>query len=130
MRWFDQASLIAATADKGGKMVWRFAVQSEYLNLSGSYSGGAQAAVHDVCTSWTLLIIARPDYWGQQGLSRSLNMSYLTSARKGDILRMETKVRPILGRKPCLHSKLIWNAEDRQNRTTYSYDPREIGARE
>lgn len=73
-------------------MTWRFPVQKEYLNYKRMFAGGAQAALHDVCTAWTLLTVARPDYWAALGASRTLNISYLTAAREGEELVLETAV--------------------------------------
>ena len=96
-RWFAESELIAAKSGKhgGGELVWRFPVQKEYLNGNQQYSGGAQAAVHDCCTGWTLLTIARPDFWATLGSTRTLNMSYLRAPAVGDILRLDCKVSKI-----------------------------------
>lgn len=75
-----------------GSLDWRFPVQKEYLNFVHQLAGGAQAALHDVCTGWTLFTVAKPGYWESFGSSRTLNMSYLKIAKEGEILRLRTKV--------------------------------------
>lgn len=76
-------------------MVWRFPVQKEYLNTNQQFAGGAQAAVHDACTGWTLLTVAKPGFWASFGMTRTLNMSYLKSPQVGDVLRLDCKVSQI-----------------------------------
>lgn len=62
------------------------------MNIHQQYAGGAQAAVHDTCTAWTLLTSAKPGYWPLLGSTRTLNMSYLGAPQAGDILRLESTV--------------------------------------
>lgn len=90
--WFSQVELVAAKGSDPGELVWRFPVQKEYLNVDQLYAGGAQAAVHDVCTAWALLTVAKPGYWASLGSTRSLNMSFLKSASQGDIIQLKCKV--------------------------------------
>jgi acyl-coenzyme A thioesterase PaaI-like protein len=93
--WFNHTELVAAKKSEkhgGGKLVWRFPVQKEYLNFMKQYAGGAQAVVHDVCTAWTLLTVSQPG-WGSLGMSRTLNMSYLKTASAGDVLLLKCEVR-------------------------------------
>jgi acyl-coenzyme A thioesterase 13 len=76
-------------------MTWRFPIQREYLNVNQQYAGGAQAAVHDTCTGWALLTVAKPGFWASLGSTRALNLSFLNAPSVGDTVRLECKVRTV-----------------------------------
>jgi hypothetical protein len=95
LRWFSQAELVTAKAGNhggGGELVWRFPAQKEYLNVNRQYAGGAQAAVHDTCTAWTLLTVAKPGFRSSLGSTRTLNVSFLKALKLGDVVSLECKV--------------------------------------
>lgn len=80
------------------RVVWRFPVQEPYLNLYQCFSGGAQTTMHDACTSFTMLAIAKPGFWRNTGLTRNINVTYLAPAMWKDVLLLECEVCFSLGR--------------------------------
>lgn len=79
------------------KVSFRFPVQSEYLNPSGTLHGAAQCLFFDVCTTFCLGPIARaPDFWTTFGVTRSLNVNYLRPAKEGEVLVLECEVGALL----------------------------------
>ncbi|KAL1586881.1 hypothetical protein WHR41_04024 [Cladosporium halotolerans] len=107
-RWFAETTLVSASSGQNsdGSLDWRFPVQKEYLNFVHQLAGGAQAALHDVCTGWTLFTVAKPGYWESFGSSRTLNMSYLKIAKEGEILRLRTKIVSIGSRVAMIRGEL------------------------
>lgn len=96
--WFSKLELLEAqrTGKTTGRLLFRFPVLEEYLTSLRSFAGGAQAAAHDLCTSWAMLTITQPGLWQSTGLTRSLNVTYLSQARAGDVLTMECEVSSVL----------------------------------
>lgn len=88
--WFDSATI--SSASTSGHMTWRFPVLPFYINQFGGLAGGAQSAMHDYCTSWAMLTVARKGFWMSTGLTRALNMTYLRAAKVGEMLVLECEV--------------------------------------
>ena len=75
------------------RAVYRFPVKQEYLNPAGGLHGGAAATFHDIGTSVLLNLVSRPGFWSTTGTTRTLNMTYLRPAMKGEVLLLECEVR-------------------------------------
>ena len=76
------------------RLVVRFTVTHGFINLAGILLGGAQASIHDVCTTWAVLILRRPGFWDQEaGSSRTLAVTFLRPAKEGEVLLEECEVR-------------------------------------
>lgn len=93
--WLLELDMIAATqySPAHTQCTFKFPVLREYLNPGGTLHGAAQSLAFDVCTSFLLLMIARPpDFWTTYGTSRSLNVMYFRPAYEGDILTLECEV--------------------------------------
>ncbi|KAH9815322.1 Thioesterase/thiol ester dehydrase-isomerase [Teratosphaeria destructans] len=92
-KWSESLELLEAerTSASTSKTAWRFQVQPEYLNPGGSMQGGAHAAFHDVLTSWTFFLFARPGFW-RTHVTRVLTVTYFRPAMPGDWIRAECEV--------------------------------------
>jgi acyl-coenzyme A thioesterase 13 len=112
-KWVDQLELLDAVkdSDRSGRLVFRFPVVKEHLQGFDTYAGGAQAAAHDLCTAWTILVISKPEYWPNFGATRTLNMSYFKPAKEGDVLLVKTQVSALmrLSRADSTIMALTWN---------------------
>ena len=93
--WRDDLEIVEAKklTENTARAVYRFPVRQEYLNPAGGLHGGAAATFHDIGTSVVLNLISRPGFWSTAGTTRTLNMTYLRPAMKGEILLLDCEVR-------------------------------------
>ena len=86
---------VEKTSDTTARIVYRFPVGHSYLNPSMTLHGGQQAAIFDIMTSWLFVLVRKPDFWNRFGTSRTLNVTFIRPAVEGEMLRLETEVRPV-----------------------------------
>ncbi|KAK3650993.1 hypothetical protein LTR56_006044 [Elasticomyces elasticus] len=93
--WSQCFELVEAQklSDTRGRIVVRFPVLKEYLNVAGTLHGGAQSAIHDQCGGMAKSLIERPGFWDSAGGStRSLTVTFVGWAVEGEMLREEFEV--------------------------------------
>ncbi|KAK4952957.1 hypothetical protein LTR10_008661 [Elasticomyces elasticus] len=72
------------------RIVVRFPVLKEHLNVAGTLHGGAQSAIHDQCAGMVKSLIERPGFWDSAGGStRSLDVTFVGWAKESEMLREE-----------------------------------------
>ncbi|GBF65006.1 hypothetical protein TMEN_7723 [Trichophyton mentagrophytes] len=87
-RFFEDIRLI--DADPSGGATWELDVTEYWSNLNGVMHGGACAVVFDMCTAISMNPVTKPGYWYfLQGVSRSLNLSYLKGIPTGTTIRIK-----------------------------------------
>lgn len=116
MRNFDRALVEASTVvsasmdledDTTAKATFRITIPSFYTNNpvgEGETHGGAVATLFDNSTSITLLATKR--YWGQ-GMSRSMNVTYLRTPKEADQCLIEAEFVHIGRRIATIHGRLM-----------------------
>ncbi|KAK5132064.1 hypothetical protein LTR08_000401 [Meristemomyces frigidus] len=91
LAWRQDLEIVEAKklTENTARAVYRFPVKQEFLNPAGGLHGGAAATFHDIGTSMLLSMVARPGFWATSGTTRTLNMTYLRPAMKGEMLLLE-----------------------------------------
>ncbi|KAK3657298.1 hypothetical protein LTR56_002438 [Elasticomyces elasticus] len=95
--WSQCFELVEAQklSDTRGRIVVRFPVLKEYLNVAGTLHGGAQSAIHDQCAGMAKSLIERPGFWDSAGGStRSLDVTFVGWAKESEMLREEIEASP------------------------------------
>lgn len=113
---FDRAQVEASTVvsasvdledNTTAKATFRVTIPPLYANNpvgGGEMHGGAVATLLDNSTSITLMASKR--YWGQ-GMSRSMNVTYLRTPKEGDRCLIEAEVVHIGRRVATIHGRLM-----------------------
>ncbi|EEQ28362.1 conserved hypothetical protein [Microsporum canis CBS 113480] len=100
-KFFEDIRLI--DVDPSGGATWEMDVTEYWSNLNaaerrdltkyhdvGVMHGGAYAVIFDMCTAISMNPITKPGYWYfLQGVSRSLNLSYLKGIPTGTTIRIK-----------------------------------------
>ncbi|USW50043.1 Putative Thioesterase domain, HotDog domain superfamily, acyl-coenzyme A thioesterase 13 [Septoria linicola] len=89
--WLDIVEITEAEkiSDKMCRATFRFTVQPEFLNPMGTLHAGATSAMFECATTWALWPVAKPGFWQNLGLCRTINFVYLRPAVQGEVLLME-----------------------------------------
>ncbi|KAL8382696.1 hypothetical protein RB595_006469 [Gaeumannomyces hyphopodioides] len=107
--FFPHVELISASGprprgDAGGTedplvtATYRYTVPKSHCNRLGSLHGGAAATLYDFATTLPLVLISRPGFWEQMGVSRSLSVTYVRPAPAGTTILVECQVIAVGGR--------------------------------
>nr|POE65984.1 putative esterase f42h10.6 [Quercus suber] len=91
-KWVSSDLSVVAADFTSQKVTFRFPVLKEYQNPMGTFHGGAQATIFDVCTSWALAMIAKPGFWSTMGTTRTLVVNCLRPGMVGDYVLLETEI--------------------------------------
>ncbi|KAM5493036.1 hypothetical protein MaudMau93_001130 [Microsporum audouinii] len=86
-KFFEDIRLI--DVDPSGGATWEMDVTEYWSNLNGVMHGGAYAVIFDMCTAISMNPITKPGYCFLQGVSRSLNLSYLKGIPTGTTIRIK-----------------------------------------
>ncbi|EDW78829.1 acyl-coenzyme A thioesterase 13 [Drosophila tropicalis] len=82
---FDRVTqMIKITSGGDGRCVGEFTVAEEHLNRMGSLHGGLTATILDNVTTYALM-----SKGSHPGVTSSLNVSYLTGAKPGDVVEVD-----------------------------------------
>lgn len=94
LSWMKVVEVVEAErlSHSSARVVYRFPVQREYLNRDMKLHGGTAAGMYDKATTGLLRLIKKPGFWMHNGVTRSLNLTYLRPAAEGEMLRMECEV--------------------------------------
>lgn len=78
----------AASMKPHPNVTTRHFVTSSLCNQMGNLHGGAYAIILDTVTSLPLALMRAQGFWTMVGVSRTLNIAFLDSAREGDIVEV------------------------------------------
>ncbi|KAL8298417.1 hypothetical protein RB597_006759 [Gaeumannomyces tritici] len=112
MPFFPHLELISASglrpkADAGGgtgtedplaTATFRYTVPKSHCNRLGTLHGGAAATLFDFATTMPLVLVSRPGFWSQMGVSRNLSVTYVRPAPAGTTVLVECQVVAAGGR--------------------------------
>jgi len=94
-------SLVSASASPPHpRALFLFTVQPEHCNRLDALHGGCAATVFDFCTTLPLALISRPGYWSRLGVSRTLAVTYLRPAARGEAVLVDCEIVQV-GRRLC-----------------------------
>ncbi|KAK5679072.1 hypothetical protein LTS10_008729 [Elasticomyces elasticus] len=91
--WSQCFQLVEAekVSNTRARIVVRFPVLKQYLNVAGTLHGGAQSAIHDQCAGMAKPLVERPRFWDSAGGStRSWTVTFVGWAKTGKMLREES----------------------------------------
>ncbi|RUS26997.1 HotDog domain-containing protein [Jimgerdemannia flammicorona] len=77
---------------KEGRMVCSFTPTAADCNLLGSMHGGCIATLVDVCSTWVIHTIQSKHGWMAGGVSTNLHVQYVSAARLGVPLLIESEL--------------------------------------
>ena len=75
--------------------VFEIEVVPMFCNAMGNMHGGAIATVADIATTMAIAPISREGFWEYPGVSRTLNVTYLSPAQLGTVIVIECMLRSI-----------------------------------
>lgn len=82
----------------------RLVITSELCNKWGNLHGGATATIFDNCTTFPIYLARAQGSWENPGVSRTLNVAYLTAVKEGEEVEVEAEIVSIgkrLGKCHC-----------------------------
>nr|POE96481.1 putative esterase f42h10.6 [Quercus suber] len=91
-KWLSSDLSVTAADFTSQKVTFRFPVLKEYQNPLGTFHGGAQATIFDICTTWALAMIAKPGFWSTMGITRTLAVNCLRPGMVGDYVLLECEI--------------------------------------
>ena len=73
-------------------VTFSFMCRDEHCNRLGNLHGGAHATLFDFCTTMSIVLQSRRDFWQLLGVTRSLNVTYFRPVPKDEevIIEVET----------------------------------------
>lgn len=71
---------------------FRYTVPEAHCNRMGNLHGGAAATIFDYATTMPLVLVSRPGFWRQLGVSRNLSVTYVRPAPCGTTVLIECQV--------------------------------------
>ncbi|EDV96681.1 acyl-coenzyme A thioesterase 13 [Drosophila grimshawi] len=104
---FDRVTqMVKITSGGDGSVVGEFTVTAEHLNRLGSLHGGLTATILDNITTYALM-----SKGSHPGVSSCLNVSYLSTAKPGDVIEVDA-VTLHAGRKMAYIECVLRNKAD------------------
>ncbi|KAF2205880.1 hypothetical protein GQ43DRAFT_493586 [Delitschia confertaspora ATCC 74209] len=99
--------------------VFELIVPHTLCNMSGNLHGGAVALIFDICTSITINILAKPEFWDSGHVTRTLNCTYLRPVQEGQKVLIESQVVH-LGKRMGVVTGVIRGTEEDGGKVCYT----------
>ena len=96
--------VISASYNPTPSATLRIIITPELCNKWGNLHGGATATIFDNCTTFPIYLARTEGSWDNPGVSRTLNVAYLTAVKEGEEVEVEAEIVSIgkrLGKCHC-----------------------------